>query len=82
MFCFEILRIYGGNRKKRKIGKSGPKRAPTLQRREPTPWRRPTSRCCIPRRSEAKVPKWRTGVTLLRCCVATVHRGKNFGFLF
>ena len=48
MFCFGILGIFGGNRKKRKIGKIWAKWAPTLQRREPTPRRRPTPRLGIP----------------------------------
>ena len=34
--------------KMRKTGKSGQKWAPTLQRREPTPWRRRTPRREIP----------------------------------
>ena len=46
------------NRKSAKTGKSGHYRAPTLQRREPTPRRRPTPRHGIPRRGEVEVPKW------------------------
>ena len=48
MFCFGILRIFGGNCKKRKTGKSGENQAPMPQRREPTPRRRPTLRRGIP----------------------------------
>ena len=39
MFCFGILRIFGGNRKKRKGGKSGHYRAPTPRRGIPSPIR-------------------------------------------
>ena len=58
MFCFGILRIFGGNHKKRKTRKSGKNQAPMSQRREPTPRRRPTPRRGIPHRDEAEVPKW------------------------
>ena len=79
MFCFGILKIFGGNRKKRKIGKSSKNWAPTLQCREPTSLRRPTPRRGMPRCGEAEVPKWHPWV---RHGVATVHRGQNFEFLF
>ena len=48
MFCSGILRIFGGNHKKRKTRKSGKNRAPMPQLREPTPRRRPTLRHGIP----------------------------------
>ena len=48
MFCFGILRIFGANRKNEENGKCGHDRASTLQRREPTPWHRPTLRHGIP----------------------------------
>ena len=49
MFCFAILRIFGGNRKKkRKLENLGKNQAPTPQRGEPTPRRRPTPRRGIP----------------------------------
>ena len=57
MFCFWILRNFGGNRKRRKTGKILANRAPTLQRREPTPRRRPTPRHGNPRHGEAGEPK-------------------------
>ena len=45
MFCLGILGvILEKNRKSAKTGKSGHYRAPTPQRREPTPRRRPTPR--------------------------------------
>ena len=37
LFCFGILRIFGENRKSEKTIKFGHYRAPTLQRKEPTP---------------------------------------------
>ena len=57
MFCFEILGIFGENRKsaKKKIWAHW---APTPQRREPTPWRRPTLQRGMPSRGEAEVPIW------------------------
>ena len=44
MICFGILRIFGGNHKKRKTRKSVKNRAPTSQHGEPTPQHRPTPR--------------------------------------
>ena len=44
--------------KRRKTEKSGKKRAPTLQRKEPTLRRRLTPRRGILRRGEAEVTKW------------------------
>ena len=48
MFCFGVLRIFGGNQKSAKKGKLGKNRAPTPQSREPTSQRKPTPRNGIP----------------------------------
>ena len=42
MFCFRFLSIFGKKRKRAKI-ENWAFRAPTLQRREPTPWRSPVA---------------------------------------
>ena len=57
MFCFEILRIFEEKSQKTKNKKQSKLeiwayRAPTPQRREPTP------QCGMPRRGKAEVPKW------------------------
>ena len=54
MFCFGVLRIFGGNHTKKKTGKSRQKRAPTSRRGEPMSRRRPTPRrgTPLPRRGQ------------------------------
>ena len=69
-----------------KLEKSGHYWAPTPQRREPTPRRRPMPRCGIPRRDEAEVPKWHPSGTprrtFLRCGIATVHSEQFLDFVY
>ena len=72
MFCFETLRIFGEKSLKSKAGNLG-YQAPTPQRREPTPWRRPTPRRGMPLHGEAKLPKWHPLGTP-RCSSATQRR--------
>ena len=75
------------NRKSAKTEKSGHYRAPTLQRREPTPRRRPTARLGIPSPRRGRCAKmallgYTTGQ---HCCVAAYLQftARNFfGFLF
>ena len=79
MFCFRILRIFGGNCKKRKTGKSWHFRAPTPSIGNPRRGIDLRQGVGYPRRSEAKVPKWHP---LGHRGIATVHREQIFRFLF
>ena len=91
MICFEILSDFWKNRKNEQTGKSG-HRAPTPQRREPTPWHSPTPQCGMPltwRGWGAKMPApWvrysvallHHSVAVLRRDVATVHREQISNF--
>ena len=57
MICFGILRIFRETSQNTKNWKIWAYRAPTPQRREPTPRHRPTPRIGIPCLGEAEVPK-------------------------
>ena len=75
------------NRKSTKTRKSGYYRAPTLQRREPTPWHRPTPRLGIPSPWQARgakngTPRVLHSAELLCRGVATVHNKQYLIFFF
>ena len=74
MFCFEILGLFGENRKCAKTGKFGHYRAPTPQRSEPTLRCRPMPRCGIPSSWRGRGAKMAPlGYEMPRRGVATVH---------
>ena len=58
MICFKFLRIFGEKLQKWKLEKIWAKLAPTPQRKEPTPQRRPNLQHGMPHRNEAEGPKW------------------------
>ena len=75
LFSFGILRIFGGNHKREENWKSGHYRAPTPQRREPTPQRRPMPRHGIPSPQRGRGAK--NGTPRVRRGVAKLHRGEG-----
>ena len=74
MFCFGILRIYGENRKKEENWKNRGTSGSYAKAWDTLTVTRP--------RCQNGTPRVRCRGEGLRCGVATVHRGQNFGFLF